>query len=334
MIKNLLSFAAVAALAVSSVNAETLDLSLADLGAGWGSSYDAETKTITYDSDWSGRGWWLGDVDYSAYDEVVVEFEPVEFDIQVVIQYNAIAEGGTEGISEATMGTAGASKIVAPLNADIKNSVKQIYVQSSKAGTVTLKAAYLQNAAVVDPDAVKELWSGDQALDWWENAIKIPVASFVAAKIKAGDKLEVSYVNTGDAAAQKYCNLKVQLLLANWDQAILPGFALCEGFQEQYGTVNISEASGVFSITLGEDDVKELTDATANQSLMFVGENITVTKIDLVPAKSPTVGIDNVAVDENAPVEYYNLQGVKVANPANGIYVVRQGDKVSKVLVK
>lgn len=38
--------------------------------------------------------------------------------------------------------------------------------------------------------------------------------------------------------------------------------------------------------------------------------------------------------EENAPVEYYNLQGVKVANPSNGIFVRRQGNKTSKVLVK
>ena len=47
-----------------------------------------------------------------------------------------------------------------------------------------------------------------------------------------------------------------------------------------------------------------------------------------------TVGIDSVVAEENAPAVYYNLQGVKVANPENGVYVVRQGNKVSKVLVK
>ncbi len=41
-----------------------------------------------------------------------------------------------------------------------------------------------------------------------------------------------------------------------------------------------------------------------------------------------------VEVDENAPVEYYNLQGVKVANPSNGVYIVRQGKNVKKVMVK
>lgn len=38
-------------------------------------------------------------------------------------------------------------------------------------------------------------------------------------------------------------------------------------------------------------------------------------------------------VDENAPAEYYNLQGVKVANPTPGqLYIVKQGSKVSKVI--
>lgn len=46
-------------------------------------------------------------------------------------------------------------------------------------------------------------------------------------------------------------------------------------------------------------------------------------------------GIENVVADESdKPVEFYNLQGVRVANPANGIFIRRQGSTVSKVLVK
>ncbi len=46
-------------------------------------------------------------------------------------------------------------------------------------------------------------------------------------------------------------------------------------------------------------------------------------------------GISNVTVaDENAPVEYYNLQGVRVENPANGLYIKRQGKTATKVFVK
>ena len=39
------------------------------------------------------------------------------------------------------------------------------------------------------------------------------------------------------------------------------------------------------------------------------------------------------AEDVNAPVEYYNLQGVKVANPENGIFIKRQGAKATKVVL-
>ncbi len=42
-------------------------------------------------------------------------------------------------------------------------------------------------------------------------------------------------------------------------------------------------------------------------------------------------GVADIAVDGNAPVEYFNLQGVRVANPENGIFVRRQGNKVSKI---
>lgn len=48
-------------------------------------------------------------------------------------------------------------------------------------------------------------------------------------------------------------------------------------------------------------------------------------------------GLDNVSVaDENAPVEYYNLQGVKMPseNLTPGIYIRRQGQKASKVVIR
>ena len=47
-------------------------------------------------------------------------------------------------------------------------------------------------------------------------------------------------------------------------------------------------------------------------------------------------GIEDVIADEDADalVEYFNLNGVRVDNPQNGIYIERQGKKVEKVLIK
>lgn len=44
--------------------------------------------------------------------------------------------------------------------------------------------------------------------------------------------------------------------------------------------------------------------------------------------------IEDVEVESNEAVEYYNLQGVKVDNPENGLYIRKQGSKATKVLVK
>ncbi|WP_290463881.1 hypothetical protein, partial [Duncaniella muris] len=49
-------------------------------------------------------------------------------------------------------------------------------------------------------------------------------------------------------------------------------------------------------------------------------------------------GIDSIvtdSADENAPVEYYNLQGIRLSEPAAGQIVIRrQGSKVSKIVVR
>jgi len=46
-------------------------------------------------------------------------------------------------------------------------------------------------------------------------------------------------------------------------------------------------------------------------------------------------GVEEAIADdsENAPVEYYNLQGVKVENPTEGIFIKKQGGKATKVVL-
>lgn len=48
----------------------------------------------------------------------------------------------------------------------------------------------------------------------------------------------------------------------------------------------------------------------------------------------PTTGVSDVAVEADGEAVYYNLNGVKVANPENGLFIKVQGGKASKVLVK
>ena len=60
--------------------------------------------------------------------------------------------------------------------------------------------------------------------------------------------------------------------------------------------------------------------------------NVDLLKGSISITKSQSSGIENIVEDcEDAPV-YYNLQGIVVKEPTNGIYIKKAGDKVSKVI--
>lgn len=103
-----------------------------------------------------------------------------------------------------------------------------------------------------------------------------------------------------------------------------------------WGAINYgNEGQEVF---LGSEDEWTYNSGNAKMGEDFNG----IIEVTMVKAGDPIIvkftdaaGINAVNADLNAaPAVYFNLQGVKVANPENGVYVVRQGDKTSKVLVK
>lgn len=77
-------------------------------------------------------------------------------------------------------------------------------------------------------------------------------------------------------------------------------------------------------------------EANVTKSLSINGGNAWATFKIALP-KSSQSGIENVIVnDSNAPAEYYNLQGIRMNGDAlaPGVYVKRQGNATSKILVK
>ena len=79
---------------------------------------------------------------------------------------------------------------------------------------------------------------------------------------------------------------------------------------------------------------KPTVQTTGNYVLQFdthLGRAKLVPEGSIVP---PTPGGISSAVtdDENAPVEYFNLQGMQVKNPENGVFIRRQGKTATKVL--
>lgn len=71
----------------------------------------------------------------------------------------------------------------------------------------------------------------------------------------------------------------------------------------------------------------------AKEVTFTVGGSVQINKVGVVYAGG--AGIEGVEADEaEAAVEYFNLQGVRVANPESGLYIRRQGNKVEKVVIR
>ena len=100
-------------------------------------------------------------------------------------------------------------------------------------------------------------------------------------------------------------------------------------------------ASGSSTVTSGSEVsiVKDTTQNPTNFTVTIPAGETSVTVPVLVDLNAMTLtingevtGIDEVGVDAGEAV-YYNLQGVKVANPENGIFIKKQAGKTTKVIL-
>jgi hypothetical protein len=70
-------------------------------------------------------------------------------------------------------------------------------------------------------------------------------------------------------------------------------------------------------------------------SYWYAPSTTTYTETNFKVVLPDPAGVEAIAIDNsNAPVEYFNLQGVRVENPSAGLFIRRQGNVVTKTVVK
>ncbi len=93
--------------------------------------------------------------------------------------------------------------------------------------------------------------------------------------------------------------------------------------------ITIRPGANQFPMNNKYNGISEDLDPSKGTCRFFL-RNIKVTNTDDLQ----TSVNDIIVSDENVPVEYFNLQGMKVTDPENGLYIVRQGNKVSKKFIR
>ena len=297
------------------------DLTLADLGTGWGgSTYDAATKTVTIGEDWSGKGWWLENwdndlqanvgADYSDYDKLAIEFAtPTAMNGKVVVEY----EGGAESTSYEF--DAGATVAVVDLNPEGKKLVKQAYIQGPADAQYVLAAAYMCTNEVApeipaDPNADAVIWSGTHRFDTWDNFM-IEASKF--ADVAAENQLVFTISEAFDVASMGW-TYGGQVLVKKSDWS--------EDWAVNSTTDNPAVAAGTTNtevvFPMGLADGAMLADVKAN-GMIVQGMGLTVTKVSIRKAGDTGVAAPKADTGNGA---IYNLAGQKVDKSFKGVVII------------
>ncbi|WP_290458905.1 hypothetical protein, partial [uncultured Alistipes sp.] len=155
--------------------------------------------------------------------------------------------------------------------------------------------------------------------------VSIDQSDLVKAKVAAGDKIVFDYT------AESGNGFKMIYVPANWEWTIMPFIAAQDNYSTQHETIYLDETKTSVEFVLGDADAAIFNNGASN-GVKIQGDKVTLKKAYIIHKSSD--GIADITVDENAPVEFFNLQGVRVANPENGLYIRRQGNKATKVFVK
>lgn len=310
--------------------------------------FNPETNVISFYKQWDYRpGWWIGGKDYSEFNEFVLELDnPSKLKIQIVLEYTDTyiveKDDQKQTVNYNTTAQGDGDKIVLPLDADHKSSVRQIYLQYTGSDatadapkTATFKKAYM-NADVKGTSTV--LFEGEQAFDAWSAQVLIDKDKF--ANVKAGDKIIV----TGKKGA----------------------FKSDQGWQESYGgqiylktrragwaglgdNLIMTDASAqyIFKITDDEITIQEETDEPdpkdpskkkkidvkttilkelQEYGLAIQGMASVMTKVELVTSGEATNISNTVVAPAAKSAKIYNLAGQQVDASYKGV-VIKNGKK-------
>ena len=166
------------------------------------------------------------------------------------------------------------------------------------------KIVYVPSAFEVDDNAI---WIGPKSFKTFD-FMEFSAALFSNAK--AGDNL-VFMISEAE-------NPFIKLLFGGWGGPEI-------NTNDNVDKFTITDSS--ITVTLTQENVDKLK-ATG---LIIQADRFVLDQLLLVPDN--TTGATNLVIENNdCAVEYYNLQGVRVSNPENGIFIRRQGNKTIKVI--
>jgi len=320
MIKNLLTTAAMALLTLSA-SAETYDLSVQ---AGWGASAALPGTTLVANSGW-GEFVLATNVSVTDYKGCRIEYSDAtsgwQFKILIGTADKYPAEISSDNTSQ-TVSFSSYDETLSKIEIQAKAADEKITIKSF----VLIKNDDSEEAIEIAPGGgwgitVGGLTSTPCAMFFTEQygGVELYKADGSKCTWSPTSKAEQVYTVTLEEGAP------FELLIEADD---------VDGKGAIYSYPNLVAGETTFTLTIPADNAKEISSVWLKSAVKPSSASVKIKSITLTETKEGQTAITDIeAADENAPVEYFNLQGVRVENPSNGLYIRRQGSKVTKVII-
>lgn len=184
-------------------------------------------------------------------------------------------------------------------------------------------------AYTFDPATVSELYMNGIATGTWDSNAPTAMESLGNGRFSWTGTLDYAAADDDPGHANK--QFKFLTDTGDWNKVwyLIPSTANADGDIEEIttGTYDLKPCTWLYGQS-GIDGFFGVTEGTNGKYTVTV--DVPAMKVTLTDGEGS--GVENVAVDANASVEYYDLRGIRVAQPANGIYVERSSDGNSRLV--
>lgn len=187
-----------------------------------------------------------------------------------------------------------------------------------KGQNATVVSIELTNAAGGDvvPDAETTVWEGDVDLAGWSGIAEIPGSAFASAV--EGSKVILYFDQLGETPQVQIAYKTVEAY--TWTELV--------------SSADIVGGKYSFKLedaVVGSSDDTDLEMIKAN-GLNVKGQDAHLVKVCITVPGSESA-VNTIATDVNAPVEIYTIDGRRVNKADKGLYIIRQGNKATKVMM-